>query len=342
MVDTQVYTALPRVERPLGSIERVGAPGALTTKRMAIAIVFPGQGSQRAGMAKDFHDAFPSSREAFAEASDALGLDVAALCFEDDDRLDLTEFTQPAILTAEIAMLRPLRDELGLSATLFGGHSLGEYAALCAAGAIPLGVAVQLVRKRGALMQVAVPVGEGSMTAVTGEGVAKLDLRAALDALGVDVANVNSPNQVVLSGPSAALEPACARVREIAGDLSIELTPLTVSAPFHSRAMRAIEPSFRLALDAAAPQIQSGRAAQVTSNFRGGFHTGRPGDLLDALERQIGGTVDWVANMRSLVAATDTLFEVGPGRPLRGFFKAIGVEVTSITSLKTAERALRP
>jgi malonyl CoA-acyl carrier protein transacylase len=308
----------------------------------AVAIVFPGQGSQRVGMARDFYDAFASSRRVFAEASDALGLDVAALCFEDNDRLDLTEYTQPAILTAEIAMYLPLRDELGLSAALFGGHSLGEYTALCAAGALPLDVAVALVRKRGALMQAAVPAGEGSMTAVTGEGVAALDVRDALDALRVDVANLNSPNQVVLSGPSAQLEPACARFQEIAGDLALDFTPLSVSAPFHSRAMRAIEPTFRAALDAIESRVQGELAAKVTSNFRGGFHTGSPREIADALERQIGGTVDWIANMRALVAGADRIFELGPSRPLRGFFKAVGVEITSITSLKTAERALRP
>lgn len=307
-----------------------------------VAVVFPGQGSQRAGMARDFHESFASSRDVFAEASDALGLDVAALCFEEDDRLDLTEFTQPAILTAEMAMLRPIRDELGLSAIAFGGHSLGEYTALCAAGAIPLAVAVQLVRKRGALMQAAVPAGEGSMTAVTGDGAASVDARAALDALGVDVANVNSPNQVVLSGPSARIDAACARFRELAGERALDFTPLSVSAPFHSRAMRAIEPAFREALDDVADRLDAPRAATVTSNFRGGFHSGSRDDLLEALARQIGGTVDWVANMRALVATADAFFEVGPSRPLRGFFKAVGVEVTALTSLKAAERALKP
>src|SRR5215472_17390267 len=112
-----------------------------------LAVVFPGQGSQKTGMAKDFCDRFAVSRDVFAEASDALALDVAALCFDEDPRLDLTEFTQPAILTAGIAMWRALGTEFGLSASRFGGHSLGEYTALCAAGVIPLRVAVQLVRR---------------------------------------------------------------------------------------------------------------------------------------------------------------------------------------------------
>ena len=304
------------------------------------AIVFPGQGSQRAGMARDFHDRFDASRDVFAEASEALGFDVAALCFGDDPRLDLTEFTQPAILTAEIAMLRPLVGEFGLAATWFGGHSLGEYTALCAAGAIPLDVAVKLVRKRGALMQAAVPAGEGAMMAVSGAGVAGHDLRAALDALGVDLANLNSPDQIVLSGPASAMQCACAHASKIAGEVALEFTSLVVSAPFHSRRMRPIEAEFRAALDEAAPRFVPERAAGVTSNVRGGFHTGDRDDLLDALERQISGSVDWVANMRALMAVTDRIVEVGPNRPLRRFFQTLGVEITSIVSVKTAERAL--
>jgi [acyl-carrier-protein] S-malonyltransferase len=305
-----------------------------------IAIVFPGQGSQRPGMARDFHDGFAVSRAVFDEASDALGLDVAALCFADDRRLDLTEFTQPAILTAEIAMLRALQSEFGVSGSVFGGHSLGEFTALCAADAVPFDVAVRLVRRRGALMQAAVPAGEGAMVAVRAAGVASLDLSGAVDADGVDVGNENSPDQVVLSGPQSAMDRACERARELAGGVEIEFVPLTVSAPFHSRRMRAVEADFRVALDEAAPRMSAERAALVTSNFGGGFHTGRRDDLLDALERQIGGTVRWTANMRALIPVADRILEVGPGRPLRGFFKSLGVEITSIVSCKTAEKAI--
>ncbi len=293
-------------------------------------------------MARDFCDSFATSRAVFAEASEALSLDVAALCFSEDPRLDLTEFTQPAILTAEIAMFRALQTEFGVSASVFGGHSLGEFTALCAAGAVPFDVAVRLVRRRGALMQAAVPAGEGAMVAVCGPGVAELDLGGAVDAEGVDVANANSPDQVVLSGPAASMDRACARVRELAKGIDVEFIPLTVSAPFHSRRMRVVEPEFRRALDqaAAAGSFASERSSAVTSNFRGGFHTGVVADLLDALEHQIAGTVRWVDNMRALAGAADRILEVGPGRPLRGFFKSLGVEVTSIISCKTAEKAI--
>jgi [acyl-carrier-protein] S-malonyltransferase/trans-AT polyketide synthase/acyltransferase/oxidoreductase domain-containing protein len=213
-----------------------------------VVVVFPGQGSQRPGMAIDFCDEFPVSRQAFEEASDALGLDVRAICAGDDGRLDLTEYTQPCIVTAEIAMFRALESELGLAPGRFGGHSLGEYTALCAAGVLPLASAVKLVRRRGALMQTAVPVGEGAMTAVIGADVAERDLAAELDGLEVDVANRNAPDQIVLSGPAAKMPTAAERVAASLGDALDKLVPLNVSAPFHSRMMRPIEPAFRAEL----------------------------------------------------------------------------------------------
>jgi malonyl CoA-acyl carrier protein transacylase len=301
-----------------------------------VAVVFPGQGSQRAGMARDFHDRYAVSRAVFAEAGEALGLDVARLCFDEDPRLDLTEFTQPAILTAEIAMFRALQEEHGLSPQCFGGHSLGEYTALCAAGAIPLAEAVRAVRRRGALMQSAVPAGQGAMVAVLGEGVASRDL--GLDGLEVDLANKNSRDQVVLSGAASDMERACERIREAAP--AVELVPLAVSAPFHSRRMRAIEPELRATLEGIAPRIAAEKARNVTSNLTGAFHTGALPDLIDALVRQASGAVDWMANMDVIAKTADRIFEIGPNRPLRGFFKSIGREVTSIVSAKAGEKAL--
>jgi malonyl CoA-acyl carrier protein transacylase len=293
-------------------------------------------------MAKDFHERFEVSRQVFQEASDALALDMAALCFEEDPRLELTEFTQPAILTAEVAMMRALEHDLGLKATCLGGHSLGEYTALCACGAMPLDVAVRIVRKRGALMQTAVPAGEGAMVAVVGEGIALRDLRPALADLEVDVANRNSRNQIVLSGSATDMDAACASVRAAASGIDLELVPLSVSAPFHSRRMRVIEPELRSVLEDASPRIDASRATHVTSNFNGGFHSGALPDLLDALTHQTSGLVDWMANMEAISGAADQIFEVGPGRPLRGFFRTIGREVTAILSVKAAEKALAP
>ncbi len=290
-------------------------------------------------MARDFHARFSASREAFEEASEALGLDVAALCFEEDARLDQTEFTQPAILTAEIAMMRALSCDFGMKPAYFGGHSLGEYTALCAAGVFSLATAVRLVRRRGALMQGAVPVGDGAMVAVIADGVAERALGAQL--ADVDLANSNSLNQVVLSGERVAIERASTRVAELLAEVPHQIVPLNVSAPFHSRMMRGIEADFRAALDEiAADAMLPERASIVTSNLTGGFHRPERAAIIDALTRQLSGTVDWIGNMRALLGVAEEIYEVGPGRPLRGFFKSAGREVTAIISVTSAERSL--
>ena len=300
--------------------------------------MFPGQGSQKPGMAKDFHDQFTAAKGVFAEASDALGLDVAALCFSEDPRLDLTEYTQPAILTAEMAMVRVLAHDFGLVATHFGGHSLGEYTALCAAGVLSLATAARLVRRRGALMQAAVPPGEGAMAAVVSEAIAARDLAAALDPLGVDVANENAPDQVVLSGPAAPVARACELVPTLVEGKACRVVPLNVSAPFHSRQMQRIEAEFRGLLEAA--ELEASRAVGVTSNYTGRFHASERAAVIEALTRQISGTVRWISNMRALAETAGALYEVGPSRILRGFFAGLGREVPSLTSVRTLEKAL--
>lgn len=305
----------------------------------SIALVFPGQGAQRAGMARDFFDASGLARDVFAEASDAISLDLAALCFGDDPRLDLTEFTQPAIVTAEIAMIRVLEAELGLRGAYFGGHSLGEYAALCAAGVLPLADAVRLTRQRGALMQEAVPAGEGAMAAVICDGIADRDLGAIT--ADVDVANRNSPDQLVLSGAAAAMARATAQLDADLAGVEHRIVPLNVSAPFHSRLMRGIEAPFAAALDAVAPRLAPAAAARVTCNVTGGFHAPTTAAITDALVRQLAGTVDWIANMRALAGVASRIIEVGPNRPLRGFFKSLGHEITSIVTFKSAQKELR-
>ncbi len=307
---------------------------------MTTAIVFPGQGSQKPGMARDFHTRYAAAREVFAEASDATGLDMAALCFEEDPRLDQTEFTQPALLTAEVAMIRALQAEHGLKADCYGGHSLGEYTALCAAGVIPLSIAVKLVRTRGALMQQAVPLGSGAMAAVIADQIADRDLTDVLAGLQVDIGNRNSPNQLVLSGAAADVEKASARFVELLAGVEHQVVALNVSAPFHSRMMRSIEPGFRAELEAAGPKLEAARATTVTSNLTGAFHTGDLTKLIDGLTKQISGTVDWIANMKVLAASATQIYEVGPNRPLRGFFKTLGRDVTSILNVKSVEKGL--
>ncbi len=163
-----------------------------------VVLAFPGQGCQRRGMAADFVERFAVARRVFDEASAALDLDLAAICFGKDPRLDLTEFTQPCILTAEIAMFTSLTQHFGLYAEKFGGHSLGEYTALVAAGALPLASAARLVRRRGALMQAAVPVGQGGRSAIRSPRPRYSAGHAAIAAAhDIDVANFNAPSQGV-------------------------------------------------------------------------------------------------------------------------------------------------
>jgi [acyl-carrier-protein] S-malonyltransferase/trans-AT polyketide synthase/acyltransferase/oxidoreductase domain-containing protein len=304
-----------------------------------IAVVFPGQGAQRPGMGKDFYENVPVSREVYEEASQAAGWDIAAMCFGEDERLNLTEFTQPCILTTEVAMLRSLQMLFGFSPALFGGHSLGEFTALVASGALPLSEAVRIVQIRGRLMQEAVPVGVGAMAAVISDNLDMEIVRIALKDLPIDVANINSANQVVISGEAVAMPDAESRLQEVlAKDKAFRFIPLNVSAPFHSRFMSTIVEPFGDTLRVVGKGIDHERSITVTSNYRGGFHSGLYEDLIYNLVSQLNNSVLWVDNMKSLASQTDTIYEVGPGRPLRDFFKSINISCTSITTFSTAER----
>ncbi len=304
-----------------------------------IAVVFPGQGAQKPGMGKDFYDSVPASREVYEEASQAAGWDIAAMCFGEDERLNLTEFTQPCILTTEIAMLRSLQTLFGFSPSLFGGHSLGEFTALVAAGALPIAEAVRIVQIRGRLMQEAVPVGIGAMAAVISDNVDIDMVRLALKDLSIDVANINSANQVVISGEAGAMPEAESRLQEaLAKDKPFRFVLLNVSAPFHSRFMTSIVEPFGDTLRTASKGIDHERSIMVTSNFTGGFHSGRYEDLINSLVSQLNHAVRWVDNMKALASHAATIYEVGPGRPLRDFFRTINVTCSSITTFSAAER----
>jgi len=303
------------------------------------AVVFPGQGAQRPGMGKDFYDNVPASRKVYEEASQALGWDIAAMCFGDDERLNLTEFTQPCILTTEFAMLRAMQTLFGFLPVLFGGHSLGEFTALVAAGALPLSEAVQIVQIRGRLMQEAVPVGIGAMAAVISDNIDIELVCLALKDLPIDVANINSANQVVISGEAGAMPEAETRLQEgLAKNGPFRFILLNVSAPFHSRFMSTIVEPFGDTLRTVGKKMDHERSITVTSNFRGGFHSGLYEDLINNLVSQLNHSVLWVNNMKSLASPASAIYEVGPGRPLRDFFKTINVSCTSITTLSTAER----
>ena len=311
---------------------------------MSTIIVFPGQGSQRVGMAADFFEAHAEARAVFEEASDALNLDVAKLCFEENNQLHLTEFTQPAIVTAEIAMFRALAP--ALEATHFGGHSLGEYTALVAAGVIPLGQAVRIVRERGRRMQEAVPAGIGAMAAIIQPDLSLDLLCKCLDGLKADIANHNAVNQVVVSGLDSDVQTAVERYQDTPEGAHAKIRMLTVSAPFHSRLMQPIEPGFRSLLFDSAVNWTPEKSRTVVSNTTGKMHDGTANGLIDRLTCQISQTVRWVDNMNTLCALRpERIIEIGPGRPLRGFFRGMkdnlgDASLSAITNLSSARRAL--
>ncbi len=308
-----------------------------------IAVVFPGQGSQRAGMGRDFFDNVSISRETFEEAKKILGWDVADMCFSGDERLNLTEFAQPCIVTTEIAMLRGLQALYGFNPIYFGGHSLGEYSALIAAGAMPLEEALRITQMRGQLMQKAAPLGEGAMAAVISDDLDLEKLDNIMKDLPMDIANINSTRQIVISGQSSAMTEVEERLKGMAKDAaSLRFVPLNVSAPFHSRFMETIKDSFTEKLAALSKKLNPSNARRVTSNFSGLFHSDSKSEIIDRLVSQLSGTVQWKKNMHALAAHADLIYEVGPGRPLRDFFKTIGVTCSSITTLQSARRLFEP
>ena len=299
-----------------------------------IAVVFPGQGSQKPGMAQDFVEQYPESAAVFDRATKALGLDARQLCFTENSQLNLTEFTQPAILTAEIAMFECLKKQHGLSPAFYGGHSLGEYTALVAAGVIQFEDAVQIVRRRGALMQKAVPEGVGAMAALICEGIREHECLALVKSCGAEVANFNSTDQVVISGKKEGVEAACAAIKEKFP--AVRAVPLNVSAPFHSSLMAAIESEFASFLKSFEPKFKPEFATKVVSNFTGKFHTKEA--YINGLVKQISGSVLWLQNMETIRDTKASVLEIGPNRVLSKFFGTIGVTGKSIFNVSTMQK----
>jgi [acyl-carrier-protein] S-malonyltransferase/trans-AT polyketide synthase/acyltransferase/oxidoreductase domain-containing protein len=306
------------------------------------ALVFPGQGSQRPGMGKDFYEQIPVCRQTFEEAADALGWDVAALCFGEDEKLNLTEFTQPCIVTAEICMLRGLKERYGFTPDYYGGHSLGEFTALVAAGVMPLDDTVRIVQTRGRLMQEAVPVGVGGMAAVISENLDIDMLAEAMEGLNAGIANINSANQVVISGALHAIDEAEKRLTEnFPPEKTFRFIRLNVSAPFHSAFMKVIEGRFAETLEQLGRNMNAENAFRVTSNYTGSFHDNDVPLIKRNLVSQLSNTVNWRKNMQILADKAEGIYEVGPGRPLRDFFKTIGVACQSVTGLGAAEKVFK-
>ena len=304
-----------------------------------IAVVFPGQGSQRPEMGKEFYEQISVCRETYQEASDTLGWDVAAMCFGEDERINLTEYAQPCILTTEIAMYRGLVERYNFAPQYFGGHSLGEYTALVAARVMTFAQLLTIVQTRGKLMQEAVPVGVGGMAAVISESLDANQLGEILRGLPIDVANINSANQVVISGEVSSLPEAEKRLSQVlGGGKPFRFVPLNVSSPFHSRFMKPIEESFSYTLKEAVGGLVPEHAPRVTSNFTGAFHSDSVPEIIKNLVSQLSNTVNWRENMQCLAAQSTDFYEIGPGRPLREFFKTINIVCQSITGLAAAEK----
>ena len=284
-----------------------------------IAFVFPGQASQYPGMGKELADKYPIARAVFAEADEALGFSISQLCFSGtEDELKQTANTQPAILTCSVAIHRVL-EEKGIAPDFVAGHSLGEYAALVAAGALKFSDAVQLVRKRGKYMQDAVPAGQGAMAAIMGLSPAVvLDAcKRAAEGQVCSAANLNSPEQTVISGHADAVK----RAVEIASQLGAKrAVVLPVSAPFHCALMAPAQE--KLEKDLRSTSFSTLRIPLVT-NVDADTETSAD-EALVALIRQVTMPVRWEESMRELIdEGVNTFVEVGPGRVLTGLMRQI-------------------
>ncbi|MEM1307476.1 MAG: ACP S-malonyltransferase [Pseudomonadota bacterium] len=299
---------------------------------MAVAFIFPGQGSQAVGMGRELSAAFGDARAVFDEANDALGFKLTDIMWDGPkDALTLTENAQPALMAVSVAAQRVLASEFGIGmdrATFVAGHSLGEYSALAAAGALDLSDAARLLRLRGQAMQAAVPVGEGAMVALLGGGIdaAKAIAAEAADGDVLEVANDNEPTQVVLSGHASAAErvPALAKAHGVRRAL-----PLPVCAPFHCSLM---QPAATAMAEALAETKIGSPAAPVVANVTAA-PTSEPAQIRDNLVAQVTGTVRWRECVLAMKDAGVTDYiELGAGKVLAGLVKRIDAEARAASA----------
>lgn len=294
-----------------------------------IAYVFPGQGSQSPGMGKELAEKFPAARQVFEEADRALGFALSELCFNGPaEQLQLTENTQPAILTTSIAALRAMEVEGFPKPDYVAGHSLGEYSGLVAAGSVSLDDAVKTVRARGRYMQEAVPVGTGAMAAILGSDLETINDACAEAAAGqiCSAANINSPGQIVIAGDAAAIDRAIEILKARGAKRAVKLN---VSAPFHCALMQPAQD--RLAADLGQLQFSDLATPLVTNVDARPINKGE--EARDSLVRQVSQTVRWLESVEFLINhGVQTFIEIGPGKVLSGLTRQIRRELRCLNA----------
>ncbi len=293
-----------------------------------IAYIFPGQGAQKAGMGKDFYENCALSREIYEKSSQLLGFSMEELCFEENDRLDITEYTQAALVTTSVAMLAQI-EEMGYTPDVTAGLSLGEYCALVSCKAMTFEDAVKVVRQRGILMQEAVPLGQGAMAAVLGMTAEQID--QVVDPIdGVEVANYNCPGQIVISGKTDAVQTACQALKEAGAKRTV---PLKVSGPFHSSMLAGAGKKLGEVLE---PVVLTEHSIPYVTNVTASYVEGTE-EIKDLLVRQVSSSVRWQQSVENMIAAgVDRFVEIGPGKTLASFVKKISREV-SVYNVNTWE-----
>lgn len=299
-----------------------------------IAFIYPGQGAQVCGMGQDFYEQTEIGKQVFDLATEILGFSVPELCFTKNDRLDITEYTQAAMVTTSIAMTKVL-EEKGVKPDVAAGLSLGEYCALYAAGAMTEKDAIATVRQRGILMQEAVPVGQGAMAAILAMDASAIEeVISGID--GVQIANYNCPGQIVISGKKEAVETACEKLKEAGAKRAIMLN---VGGPFHSRMLTGAGEKLGEVLEQveihplSIPYVANVTAEYVTD----------AADVKPLLMKQVSSSVRWEQSVRAMLAdGVDTFIEIGPGKTLAGFMKKIDrtVKVLNIEKLEDVDKVV--